>query len=183
MKSLFVKYKSVIKFILTFLLVYIALSYAYKLYLDNSNSPVYYPDYVTHQVAKQTNALVSFFGYDSQVVKHPDEPSMKMIINGNYLARVIEGCNALSVIILFVAFIVAFKGKLKTTVLYILFGILIIYIINIIRIALLSIGIYHYPEYTTILHSVIFPTIIYGLVFLLWMLWVNKFSNIGKNNG
>ncbi|WP_083817718.1 exosortase family protein XrtF [Lacinutrix sp. 5H-3-7-4] len=183
MKSLFVKYKSVIKFILTFLLVYIALSYAYKLYLDNSNSPVYYPDYVTHQVAKQTNDLVSFFGYDSQVVKHPNEPSMKMIINGNYLARVIEGCNALSVIILFVAFIVAFKGKLKTTVLYILFGILIIYITNIIRIALLSIGIYHYPEYTTILHSVIFPTIIYGLVFLLWMLWVNKFSNIGKNNG
>jgi len=165
------------------LLVYIALSYAYKLYLDNSNSPVYYPDYVTHQVAKQTNDLVSFFGYDSQVVKHPNEPSMKMIINGKYLARIIEGCNALSVIILFVAFIVAFKGKLKTTVLYILFGILIIYITNIIRIALLSIGIYHYPEYTTILHSVIFPTIIYGLVFLLWMLWVNKFSNIGKNNG
>lgn len=164
-------------------MVYIALSYAYKLYLDNSNSPVYYPDYVTHQVAKQTNALVSFFGYDSQVVKHPDEPSMKMIINGKYLARVIEGCNALSVIILFVAFIVAFKGKLKTTFLFILFGVATIYIANIIRIALLSIGIFHYAEYTTLLHSVIFPSIIYGLVFLLWMLWVNKFSNIGKNNG
>jgi len=182
LKDLIIKYKSVIKFILTFLLVYIVLSFAYKLYLDNSNSPVYYPDYVTHKVAQQTNAIVKAFGYDSQIIKHPDEPSMKMIINGNYLARVIEGCNALSVIILFLAFIIAFKGKLKTTILFILFGIVVIYVANIIRIALLSIGIYHYPEYTTVLHSVIFPAIIYGLVFLLWMIWVNKFSNVGKNN-
>ncbi|WP_299890255.1 exosortase family protein XrtF [uncultured Lacinutrix sp.] len=183
MKELIIKYKSVIKFILTFLLVYTVLSFTYKLYLDNSNDSEYYPDFITHVVAKQTNTLVNVFGYESQVIKHPDEPSMKMVVRGKYLARVIEGCNALSVIILFVSFIIAFKGGLKKTLLFILFGTIIIYLSNIIRIALLSIGLYHYPQYTDLMHSVVFPSIIYGLVFVLWMLWVNRYSNTGKNNG
>jgi len=161
----------------------VSLSFVYKLYLDNSNDSEYYPDYITHVVAKQTNALVNVFGYESQVIKHPDEPSMKMIVRGKYLARVIEGCNGLSVVILFVSFIIAFKGKLKTTVLFILFGVIFIYVANVVRIALLSIGLFHYPERTDLMHSVIFPAVIYGFVFLLWMLWVNKYSNHGKNNG
>ena len=43
---------------------------------------------------------------------------MKLIINNKYLARVIEGCNSISIIILFVSFIVAFSGPLKTTFFY-----------------------------------------------------------------
>jgi uncharacterized SAM-binding protein YcdF (DUF218 family) len=41
---------------------------------------------------------------------------------------------------------------------------------------ILSIGLYHYPWRREILHTVIFPLIIYGLVFLLWMFWVNRFA-------
>lgn len=70
---------------------------------------------MTHLVAKQTKTLLDGFGYDAQITTHPDEPSMKLLVNGNYLARIIEGCNSISVIILFVSFIIAFSGKLKTT--------------------------------------------------------------------
>lgn len=154
----------------------------YKLYLDASEGSEFYPDYMTHLVAKQNESLLNTFGYDAQVLPHPDEPSLKITVNGTYLARVIEGCNSISVIILFIAFIIAFSGKLKTTFFYILSGSVLIYTVNLIRIVILTMGLYHYPEYEEILHTVVFPSIIYGLVFLLWIFWVNRFSKLKRKD-
>ncbi|MNY08272.1 hypothetical protein D3C86_1411170 [compost metagenome] len=86
----------------------------------------------------------------------------------------------MSVMILFVAFVIAFKGKWKHTVLFVLAGILIIHVLNILRIALLAIALYHYPQYEHVLHGVIFPLFIYGVVFGLWVLWVQKYSSHAK---
>ena len=180
MKTLFVKYKLVIKFILTFLLVYVSFSLLYKFYLQLSDGSKYYPDFMTHLVAKQSKMLMSAFGYDVQMMPHPNEPSMKVLIENNYVARIIEGCNSVSVIILFFSFITAFASNLKTTVFYILSGSVLIYSVNLLRIVLLSIWIYHYPEQSDFLHTVVFPAIIYGMVFFLWMLWVNRFSRLKK---
>lgn len=178
METLYIKYKLVIKFILTFLLVYIALSVAYKFYLQFSDGSKFYPDYMTHLVAKQSEALLNMFGYNAQLMPHPDEPSMKIIVNDIFIARVIEGCNALSVIILFVSFIVAFATNFKTTFFYILAGSVLIYAVNLFRIVLLTAGLYHYPNQKDIFHTVVFPGIIYGMVFLLWIFWVNRFSKL-----
>ncbi|TJY37018.1 exosortase family protein XrtF [Pontimicrobium aquaticum] len=182
MQALFAKYKSVIKFILTFVLVYAVLSVAYKLYLDYSDSSIYYPDYITNLTAKQSESLLDSFGYDTSVEAHTDEPSMKLIINGKYVARVIEGCNSISVIILFVSFVIAFAGRLQPTIIYLLAGSVLIYAVNLFRIVILSIGLFHYPWRRDILHNIIFPLIIYGMVFLLWMVWVNRFATLKKQD-
>lgn len=151
---------------------------SYKLYLDYSDGSKYYPDYVTNLVAKQSKSLIETIGYKSQIVPHPNEASMKLIINNKFVARIIEGCNSISIIILFVSFIIAFAGKFKTTLFYLFFGCIMIYIVNLFRIVILTIGLYNYPWRREILHTVIFPLIIYGLVFLLWMFWVNRFANL-----
>lgn len=182
MKALILKYKSVIKFIGTFLVVYIALSVAYKFYLQFSDGSKFYPDYFTHLVAKQSESLLNTFGYSSEVVPQPNEPSMMLRVKGKYLARVVEGCNSISVVILFVSFVIAFSGRLKETVLFVLSGSVLLYTVNLIRIVLLSMGLYHFPGKSDFLHSVIFPSIIYGMVFLLWMFWVNRFSKLYKKN-
>ena len=182
MKSLLIKYKSVIRFIVTFLAVYGVLTIGYNVYLNSSDGSRFYPDYLTHLVAEHTNALLNSVGYQTDIVAHPSEPSMKIIINGKYVARVIEGCNGISIIIMFLSFIVAFAGKFKTTFFYGLAGSIIIYAFNLIRIVILSIGLYHYPWRREILHTVIFPMLIYGTVFLLWMVWVNRFSKNVKSN-
>ncbi|MCL6295691.1 exosortase family protein XrtF [Jejuia spongiicola] len=178
MQELFVKYKLVIKFILTFLIVYVGFSTLYHFYLEFSEGSKFYPDYLTHLVAKQTDVLLNGFGYDTQMFPHPEEASIKVILNGKYLARVIEGCNSVSVIILFMSFIIAFSGKLKTTLFFILSGSVLIYAANLIRIALFTIALYHYPERQAVLHDIVFPAVIYGFVFLLWIFWVNRFSNL-----
>lgn len=137
---------------------------------------------MTNLVAHQTNALINSIGYESTILPHPNEPSMKVIINGKFVARVIEGCNAVSVIILFISFIVAFAGKLKSTLFYCFAGSILVYVFNLIRIVVLSVGLYHYPWRREIMHGVIFPMIIYGTVFLLWMVWVKRFSKSVKSN-
>ena len=159
-----------------FLGSYLVFTLLYNLYLEFFRSPVYYPDYFTHLVAKQSEALISSFSYNAQILPHQSELSMKLIVNDAYLARIVEGCNAISIIILFASFVLSFFGKLKLTLLYLLAGAAIIYAMNIIRIAILAIGIYEYPEYTDFLHSIVFPLIIYGTVFILWLIWVRIYS-------
>jgi exosortase family protein XrtF len=85
-------------------------------------------------------------------------------------------------VILFAAFIFAFSNRWKKTGLYIVIGILIIHVLNIIRIALLTYALYYYPAYEELLHGTIFPLFIYGLVFLLWIFWITKFSGYVKRN-
>lgn len=148
----------------------------YQVYLNYGTSQVYYPDYITHIVAQQSESVINAFGYKASIEPHAEEASMKLYVNGIFLARVVEGCNAISVILLFIAFIIAFFDTWKSSLLYILAGSALIYGLNIFRIAFLCIGIFEYPNYYEILHGVLFPVVIYGLVFLLWILWVNRFS-------
>lgn len=180
MKQLLTKYKLVIRFILTFVLVYSALTIGHKLYLDFSNGSKFYPDYVTNLVGRQTGNLLNTVGYETIVEPHLDEPSLMVFVNQKYTARIIEGCNSISILVLFISFIVAFADGFKKTALYILAGSVLIYAMNLIRIVIIIIGLYHYPWRSEELHTVIFPLIIYGMVFLLWMFWVNRITKSKK---
>lgn len=176
MKSYFVQYRPFFIFLLKFFLTYGVLMFVYQLYLNSFDAEKFEADSFTELVASQTNGVLHLFGQDTSIAPHESQPSVKLFLNGKFIARVVEGCNAMSVMILFVAFVVAFKGKTKQTLVFVLTGILIIHILNILRIALLAIALYHYPEYEHILHGVVFPLFIYGVVFGLWVLWVQKFS-------
>lgn len=170
------KYAAVIRFIFTFLGTYVIFSFLYSLYLHEFSSDVYYPDYLTHLVAVQSEAVVSALGYNSEITSGAPEGTMHLMINEKFVARIIEGCNAASIIILFTSFMLAFFGKIKTTILFILAGAVLIYVTNILRIAFMAIGIYEYPGQAYFLHSIAFPLVIYGAVFILWVLWIRIYS-------
>lgn len=147
----------------------------YQLYLDGFSENAI--DSITHTVSRNTTFLLNTISSGASTEKNEWEPYIKLVYKQQYIARVIEGCNAISVIILFIAFIVAFSGKLKTTLLFLFGGSLMIYLLNIVRIALLVILLYKYPNQSHILHDAFFPLFIYGVVFLLWIIWINKYSS------
>ncbi|MFD1094145.1 exosortase family protein XrtF [Salegentibacter chungangensis] len=180
MLQLFKKYNTVLRFIFIFLGSYFIFSLFYNGYLVFFRSSVYYPDFITHLVAKQSESLIKSLGYSADILPHQTELSMKLYVNKTYLARIVEGCNAISIMILFSSFILAFFGRLKLSLIYILAGSVLIYAMNLIRIALLAIGIYEYPEYASFSHSILFPLVIYGTVFFLWVLWVRIYANTRK---
>jgi exosortase family protein XrtF len=178
LRTYFRQYRPFFIFLFRFFIVYAGLTLIYKLYLRQFDSLlVVQVDDFTQLVAGQVKQLLLFFNYDCTLMIHDSQPAVKLYLQNTYVARIVEGCNALSIMILFAAFVVAFKGKIKQTLAFIAIGIVLVHILNIVRIALLSIALLHYPEQENLLHGVVFPLFIYGVVFGLWMVWVNKFSN------
>lgn len=177
MKEYLIKYRPFLQFLTVFLLSYLALIGLYQLYLSQFDSAIFEVDGITQIVAEQSRMVLDGFGYNVTLSPHLSDPSVKVNIDGVAIVRIIEGCNAISVMILFVAFILAFSNGFTKTLGFIIVGLIIIHVLNVVRIALLTIGIMKYPEYTHILHGVIFPLVIYGIIFLLWIIWVTKFTS------
>ncbi|RYG41406.1 MAG: exosortase family protein XrtF [Chitinophagaceae bacterium] len=172
---MFSDFRPVFKILLRFLVLYVLLVLGYQLYLNLYKGAGLDP--ASEWVARQTIFVQNLLDYPSQLV--PGKPAQETSwfwVSGRYVSRMVEGCNAVSVMILFVAFVIAFRGKWLTTAVFIFLGIIVIHILNIARIALLAIALLRFPESEEILHGVIFPAVIYGVVLLLWILWVNKFS-------
>lgn len=176
MQKYLLEYKPFLLFLGKFFLSYLILSVLYQSYLNTFDQLLNQVDSFTTLVADQTQNLLTIFNNDIQLEKHLSEPSIKLIYNQKWIAKIIEGCNGMSVMILFVSFVIAFSGKIGRTVWYLFFGIVVIHVLNVVRIALLVVLIFYFPEYQEFLHGVVFPLIIYGIVFILWVVWVNKFS-------
>lgn len=178
--SLLQKNRPFFIFLLKFGVSYLLLSAMYWLYLNQFDASKNEPDGITYLVAWQSRDVVLLLGQTASIAPHDKEASYRFMIEGKRVARIVEGCNAVSVMILFTAFIIAFSSTLKRTLLFIFSGIAVIHILNIVRVALLGLGYYHYPQYKDILHDIVFPLFIYGVVFLLWIIWVQKFSGNAK---
>lgn len=183
MKTYFEQYRPFLIFLIKFFLVYLIFTIIYEFYLNQfDNTNLFQVDDFTMLVASQINKTLLFFNYDSSFILHDNQASVKLFLNDVYIARVVEGCNAISVMILFAAFVVAFSGKWIHTVLFIIGGCLLIHVLNVLRIALLCIALHRYPKQEYLLHDIIFPLFIYGVVFGLWVIWVNKFSTHVRKN-
>lgn len=181
MLRLFHKYRLVLRFIFIFLGSYFLFSSLYNGYLILYESEPPQPDPLTQLVARQSGEIMAGIGYEVAVVMHYTGLSMKLMVEDYFLAGIVEGCNSASIIILFTSFILSFFGKPSLTLLYILAGSAIIYAINLLRIVILAVSIYEYPQYSGFMHSVFFPLAIYGTVFILWLIWVRIYSRWKKS--
>jgi exosortase family protein XrtF len=160
--------------VITFGALYLVLSLLYYAYLQVEYTALNYPDPVTAMVSKQANSGMQLLGYDSKIYNSPDTPSVLLYIDDNIIYRVIEGCNAISVMLLFAAFVIAFAKAWKKTVLFLLFGIVTLYLVNLLRLIGLGVIYQELADYREISHNIIFPAVIYGYVILLWIFWIRK---------
>lgn len=177
MKDVFIKYKSVILFIVIFFGSYLLLSVLYNFYLKASADSAYYPDFFTELVAKQSAAVLEAFGYKTQLQDYTVGEGKLLTIDPGFSVNVVEGCNAISVIILFFSFVISFAQGFKKTFLFLLAGTVLIYIVNVLRIALLTVALHKYPEHNHTLHGVVFPALIYGMVLVLWIAWIRSIKS------
>lgn len=185
LKSDFIKKNNpILKFLAVFFGSYVIMAALYKLYLYLSASGSYFPDYFTQLVTFQTENILQSIGYETYTMAYEKNQSIRLAVNDpfNFVVQVIEGCNGISVIILFTSFVLAFFSGWKKTLFYIFGGATLIYTLNVIRIALITIGKYHFPQYTVFLHEILFPLFIYGVVFILWFFWVRQYKKPTKPN-
>jgi exosortase family protein XrtF len=87
-----------------------------------------------------------------------------------------DNCNGITLFILFAVFIIAYRGPIKPKIIFITLGILSLQLLNVLRVVGLAILDTHSRAWTEFNHSYTFNIIIYGYIFYLWMLWVNKYA-------
>ena len=166
-------FKPILWILLRFVVVYVILLLGYQFYLNETiNSGL---DPFSRWVALQVKYVQEMLGYKSLL--YDDIPNLQMwfyVVN-DYVSRMVEGCNAISVMILFLAFIFAFYKGPKTFI-FAAIGLVFLHVMNVLRIVGLNIVIYEYPEYQKMFHDYVFPAVIYGSVVVLWLVWIKFFA-------
>ena len=168
-KSFYKTYKKAVLFLVKFFGLYALLTLLYGYYLDQ------YPDFidpVSAVVSEQSNSVIQWVRPEVYLEYHDDYPRVDMKYYDYTYQYIIEGCNAVSVMILFVAFVFAFKASAVHYLWFIPGGLIILHFFNILRISLLGLSYLYYPEYARSLHDYAFPGVIYGVTMVLWFVWV-----------
>lgn len=134
-------------------------------------------------VAKNATSLLSVFdsGYHVSFVFRDKYFLNTVCYNDNCVVGVGRPCNGLELFALFAGFVIAFPGSWKHKLWYIPAGVLVIHILNVMRVASLTLIQLKYPQYLQFNHKYTFTVLVYALTFGLWMIWVNKFGGANKS--
>jgi exosortase family protein XrtF len=166
-------FKPVLSILLRFIIIYMVLLLAYQFFLNSFQKEGLDP--FSRMIAEQVRHIQNFMGFPTQLYNDIKGEQVYFYVRNEYPTRMVEGCNAVSVMILFVAFVFAFyKGK-KTFV-FVVLGLVLLYIINVLRIVGLNIVVLDYKAYSKTTHDYIFPAVIYGTVVVLWLVWIKFFA-------
>lgn len=94
--------------------------------------------------------------------------------NDKEVLHIADVCNGLELIVLYIGFIVCMPSNFWRKILYIICGAIILDFVNISRcIGLIYLREY-YEYYFHFAHKYLFKTTVYGVTFLLWMLYTRK---------
>ncbi len=85
-------------------------------------------------------------------------------------------CDGLSLFILFTSFLLVFSGKWWFKLIYIILGVGLIHVLNILRVVALALIVKYSPESLDFHHSYTFTLFIYSIIFLVWMLRIKIYS-------
>ena len=175
MRAVF-KQNAFIKFVFTAGFLYLFL---YLIYQFIVKKYTYYDQKFIGSIIISVEFTLKHLGYTTFTVLQ-DRDYQVIGIDGSNGVWIGSNCNAITLFSLFSVFIIAYPGKLKDKLWFVPAGILAIHILNILRVISLVLIAYYYPQYLNFNHTYTFTFIVYSFIFLLWMIWVNRYS--GKTN-
>ncbi|MEO1022674.1 MAG: archaeosortase/exosortase family protein [Bacteroidota bacterium] len=123
-------------------------------------------EWLSLNIIGNVSGILQLFGYDIYTVN-------RIIgVNGFSGVELVDGCNGISAMGLFFGFIFAFPGAWKEKAYFSIFGVLIIYLINILRVVVLTVTKVEWPSLFDFTHDYSTTAIFYLIIFLMWVLWV-----------
>lgn len=126
-------------------------------------------NFLAQHVAQATAYLLHLFGSGAQLMDN------NVIRHENGVAvRIVWSCTGIKQSYIFFCIIAFYGRNLKQKLWYIPLGLLLIYIINILRITAITALIKSYPEYFDLLHEHLFKYLFYIIMFGMWVFWEEK---------
>ncbi len=167
-ESLFTEFKPALRFLSIFVAVYLAGNIVYGLYVE-WYKPL--PDPATVWISQQTAFALSNMGRPVYWSISEGEPVVLLKNESKTVLRIFEGCNGLNVVVVFASFVIAFGGRIKSILVFLLVGGCILHISNLVRVVLLYYTALHKPTVFYYFHKYFFTAVLYVVVFALWILW------------
>lgn len=166
------RHNALLKFLIysgtSYLILYLIHQFVVKRY-------TYYDQGFIGSIISNTDFILKLIGYKT-FLSLQDVDFQVIGIDGSNGVWVGSNCNAISLFILFTVFVAWYPGHQRSKLWFIPLGILSIHILNIIRVVCLALIAYYHPSSLDFNHTYTFTFLVYAYIFLLWMIWVNKFS-------
>ena len=116
------------------------------------------------------NFFLKLFGIKTGVSK----PECKLWVEGaSDAVQIIYDCLGINIIAVFVIFIFAYPGKIRTKAWFIPAGLVAIFFLNAMRMSALTIIVDKWPHLMDLFHHFIFQGIIYVFVFAFWYWFIS----------
>jgi exosortase family protein XrtF len=101
-------------------------------------------------------------------------PLDDIYFRGKNIVSVEDGCNGLELFVLYTGFILCMPATWRRKLYFTLGGIVLIYIVNIIRCAGIAYMTIYYPKQAGFAHHYVFTFIVYGIIIGLWILFARN---------
>ncbi|MCX6186111.1 MAG: exosortase family protein XrtF [Bacteroidetes bacterium] len=135
-------------------------------------------DAITYFVAISSQKVIVYFTPNVIFQEAVNSPKILFFFLGRNIITVSEGCNGASVLITFISSIFAFNGNFNSKICFSIFAALLVLVLNIIRVAVLfNVALYHH-DWFAFLHEFAFTAIIYAVIFVLFIFWINKYGEL-----
>ncbi|MEI6508503.1 MAG: exosortase family protein XrtF [Bacteroidota bacterium] len=174
------KEKQLIKFLLFSVGLYLVWFVLYEFWLKNDG---HLDQLITENITIIISWMLKLTGYDVHYTQAHKLGETFIFLNPNIFPflRVGASCNGLELFILFTIFIICYPGNAKVKLVYIIIGNIIIHLLNIFRNYILALMVLHQSTYFDLFHRYVFIFFVYGSIFILWMIWTNKYSKLYVN--
>ena len=126
-------------------------------------------DFLSAHIAQVTYWFVSLF----RPTIHFLPPDILRFDSGSAI-KIVWSCTALKQSFIWLIIMIFARGSWKRKLWFIPLGWLFIYIFNLIRIASIAMIVEFHPDLFDLMHTYIFKYLFYGMMFMLWVWWVEK---------
>ncbi len=164
-------------FLVKSLIIYTAWNLLYFGYISSKTR---IEEKMTSTIALVSSRIMNAWGFHTYTLDTFDNGHFsysEVILDNEPLLLIANPCNGLVLLVLFIGFIIAYPGNWQVKIVYILFGCLLIYLINLIRIQMLLLNLIYAEGSFDFNHKYTYTIAVYLCVFMLWMLWANYYSN------
>ncbi len=99
-----------------------------------------------------------------------------IIRNERFAVNIMNGCNGVETMIIFLAAVIAFPAPWKARAIGLVLGSLAIQGVNLIRVVSLFLTGAYFPEFFDSSHTVIWQSVVILFGVVLWIFWANRFA-------
>lgn len=128
---------------------------------------------LTNAVAEHSVDFARLIGHEAYATA-----DNQFVLDGRPAVHVFHPCNGLIIHVLFLGFLIAVPGDWRHKIWYGIVGVLLIHFVNVLRVYLLGINYLDSPETFDFNHKYTFALAVYAVVFGLWMVWINRFTDL-----